>query len=155
LTTILFGGTIYFPKVFRENPQWGYAEFVNEHGINTIHTTPTAFREIIAPGGKLASLEVLHLGGEQLTKNSVDEIATRVGPQCALYNGYGPTEATVNCAIFKLGAASNGHGQINIPIGSASAANTLFVLDRNLQLVPFGVPGELFVGGAGLASGYL
>src|SRR6185312_5794215 len=157
LTTILFGGTIYFPQTFRENPQWGYAEFVKEHGINTIHTTPTAFREIIAPGGKLESLELLHLGGEQLTKNSVDEIVTRVGPHCVLFNGYGPTEATVNCAIFKLGAAAelNGQRQINIPIGSASAANVLFVLDRNLQLVPVGVPGELYVGGAGLASGYL
>jgi amino acid adenylation domain-containing protein len=156
LTTILFGGTIYFPAAFRENPRWGYAEFVNEHGINTIHTTPTAFREIIVPGGKLESLEVLHLGGEQLTKNSVDEIAAQVGEHCVVFNGYGPTEATINCAIFKLGAISDFNEQrINIPIGRASAANTLFVLDRHLQLVPPGAPGELYVGGAGLASGYL
>ncbi|HKG78331.1 MAG TPA: amino acid adenylation domain-containing protein, partial [Pyrinomonadaceae bacterium] len=157
LTTILFGGTICFPPKFSEHREWGYAEFVKEHGINTIHTTPTAFREIIAPGGTLESLEVLHLGGEQLTKNSMDEIAGRVGEQCVLFNGYGPTEATINCAIFKLGAVSDldGQEQINIPIGSASAANTLYVLDRHLQLVPFDVAGELYVGGAGLASGYL
>jgi len=156
LTTILYGGTIYFPAALRENTRWGYAEFVNENAINTIHTTPTAFREIIAPGGKLESLEVLHLGGEQLTKNSVDEIAARVGEQCVVFNGYGPTEATINCAIFKLGAISEFDQQtVNIPIGRASAANTLFVLDRHLQLVPPGVPGELYVGGAGLASGYL
>jgi amino acid adenylation domain-containing protein len=156
LTTILFGGAIYFPPVFRENTRWGYAEFVNQHGINTIHTTPTAFREIIAPASKLESLEVLHLGGEQLTKNSVDEIAARVSEHCVLFNGYGPTEATINCAIFKLGAISDFDQQtINIPIGRASAANTLWVLDRHLQLVPPGAPGELYVGGAGLASGYL
>src|SRR5258706_52407 len=150
LTTILFGGTIYFPEAFRENARWGYAEFVNEHGINTIHSTPTAFREIIAPGGKLESLAVLHLGGEQLTKNSVDEIAERVGENCVLFNGYGPTEATINCAIFKLGTATK-----VIPIGRTSANNTLFVLDRHLHLAPLGATGELCVGGAGLTSGYL
>lgn len=156
LTTILFGGAIYFPAAFRENTRWGYAEFVNEHGINTIHTTPTAFREIIAPGGKLESLEVLHLGGEQLTRNSVAEIAARVGEHCVVFNGYGPTEATINCAIFKLGPISEFDEQIvNIPIGRASAASTLLVLDRHLQLLPPGAPGELYVGGASLASGYL
>src|SRR6185503_1874522 len=97
LSTILFGGTIYFPDTLRENARWGYADFVNAHGINTIHSTPTAFREIIAPGGKLESLEVLHLGGEQLTKNGVEEIFERVGEACVLFNGYGPTEATINC----------------------------------------------------------
>ena len=157
LTTVLFGGTIYFPVGLRENARWGYAEFVNEHGINTIHSTPTAFREVIAPAGELKSLQLLHLGGEQLTRNSIDEIAERVDENCVLFNGYGPTEATINCAIFKAGtvAGAAAQSQINIPIGRASAHNTLFVLDRHCELVPLGVPGELYVGGAGLSSGYL
>ena len=157
LSTILFGGTIYFPDTLRENARWGYADFVNAHGINTIHSTPTAFREIIAPGGKLESLEVLHLGGEQLTKNGVEEIFERVGEACVLFNGYGPTEATINCAIFKLGnvADTTHRSAVNIPIGRPSANNTLFILDRHHQLTPIGAPGELYVGGAGLALGYL
>lgn len=157
LTTLLFGGTLYFfdrTGVGRSN---GYADFINESAINTIHSTPTFFREIISAGGKLETLEVLHLGGEPLTPRAVADIFEVVGDNCVLYNGYGPTESSVNCSIFEVGNhASSKHAEFSsIPIGKVTANNSLYILDRNCQLVPIGVSGELHVGGIGLTQGYL
>ena len=66
-----------------------------------------------------------------------------------MFNGYGPTEAAVNCALYEVGRAADWlpRGLASIPIGHPSAENRLYVLDRRLQPVPVGVPGELLVGG--------
>ncbi|MCI0419790.1 MAG: AMP-binding protein, partial [Acidobacteria bacterium] len=157
LTTLLFGGTLHFPNKDGLGDFSEYAGYINEHGINTIHSTPSLFRNILSFGDKLESLEVLHLGGEALTGNMVDEIFDKVGAGCVLYNGYGPTEATINCSIFEVGnrAVWKEKALANIPIGKASANNLLYVLDKDCKPVPVGAPGELHVGGIGLARGYL
>ena len=154
LTTLLFGGTLHFLDKDDFSAVPGY---INGHGINTIHSTPSLFRSILSFGDKLEGLEVLHLGGEALTGNMVDEIFDKVGAGCVLYNGYGPTEATINCSIFEVGnrAIWKEKALANIPIGKASASNLLYILDKDCKPVPVGVPGELHVGGIGLASGYL
>ncbi|HEX3253018.1 MAG TPA: amino acid adenylation domain-containing protein, partial [Pyrinomonadaceae bacterium] len=153
LTTLIFGGTLYFPGKDRSDKLLTSAAFVNEHGINTIHTTPSYFREITSSGVKFESLEILHLGGEQLTKSTVDYVFEAVGEQCELYNGYGPTEASVNCSIMRVSRNAELHR--SAPIGRVTANNELYVLDRKGQPVPIGVAGELHVGGPGLADGYL
>ncbi|HEY2740330.1 MAG TPA: condensation domain-containing protein, partial [Thermoanaerobaculia bacterium] len=108
-------------------------------------------------GERLDSLEVLHLGGEALGEGLVEEAFAVTGERCRLFNGYGPTEATVNCALFEVGRAADWHprGLASVPIGRPSAANRLYVLDRRMQPVPVGSPGELFVGGVSLSRGYL
>jgi amino acid adenylation domain-containing protein len=157
LTTLLFGGTMYFLDKNELTSSSRYADYVNEQGINTIHSTPSLFREILSRGGKFEPLEVLHLGGEPLTGSTIDEISRIVGDGCVLYNGYGPTEATINCSIFEVGRQSACDSWVvtRIPIGKASANNSLCVLDKNWEPVPIGVPGQLHVGGAGLTRGYL
>ena len=107
LTTVLCGGTVYF----LEREEWAdaasYARYVNEQGINTINATPSFFRMLAAVGTKLETLELLHLGGEELTNRTLNEIFDSVGEQCVVYNGYGPTEATINSAIFTVGRRSS------------------------------------------------
>ena len=158
VTTLLSGGTLFFFDRYSITKSSQYADFIRRHAINTIHSTPTFFREVVAASGeKLNTVELLHLGGEALTPRAVDEILKVVKDGCALYNGYGPTEASVNCAIYKVngkaGVAWRGLG--TIPIGRTTAANKLYVLDASLRPVPIGASGELFVGGAGLSRGYL
>ncbi|HEX8474391.1 MAG TPA: amino acid adenylation domain-containing protein, partial [Pyrinomonadaceae bacterium] len=157
LTTVVFGGTLYFPGTNGSHKTSTSAAYVEEHAINTIHTTPSYFREIISLGGTLKSLETLHLGGEALTKSTVDYIFDVVDDDCTVYNGYGPTEASVNCSIMKVGTRrAHWHDEhSSVPIGRVSANNQLYVLDKNCEPVPVGVAGELHVGGAGLAAGYL
>src|SRR5439155_18697310 len=74
-------------------------------------------------------------------------------PGCALINGYGPTEnTTFTCCHRITNADCERH---SIPIGRPIANTQVFVLDEELQPVPVGVPGELCIGGDGLARGYL
>jgi amino acid adenylation domain-containing protein len=69
-----------------------------------------------------------------------------------LYNGYGPTEATVACTVYPCGPGDSGS---TVPIGRPIANAQFYILGRRGQLVPAGAPGELCIGGAGLARGYL
>ncbi|MCI0338092.1 MAG: amino acid adenylation domain-containing protein [Acidobacteria bacterium] len=157
LTTLLFGGTLHFLEKDELSDFSEYAGYINGHGINTIHSTPSFFRNLLPFSDRLESLEALHLGGELLTEKAVDDIFNKVGTNCVLYNGYGPTEASINCSIFKVGnRLSWGERAFNnIPIGKASANNLLYILNKNCEPVPIGATGELYVGGNGLSCGYL
>ena len=163
LTTLVFGGALYFLDKFQMGRSSGYADCIREHAINTIHSTPSFFKEFISGAGRLDGLEILHLGGEQLTEQRVEKIYETVGERCVVYNGYGPTEASVNSTIFTLGNKATRHGlngnangnASSIPIGRATASTRAYVLDRNYEPVPVGVAGELYVSGPGVSLGYI
>src|SRR6185369_2417818 len=103
-----------------------FAREIVRQGIDTLHTTPAFARELAAAGVALYSLEVLHLGGEMLTWDTVARLR-RAAPRAAIYNGYGPTEATVNSSIFRIGP--EGSPWPTVPIGRPSADNALYILD--------------------------
>jgi amino acid adenylation domain-containing protein len=93
----------------------------------------------------------LVVGGEELVRDAVSTWA-RHAPDTVVDNEYGPTETTVGCSLFEATAADLPPGVL--PIGRP-IANTVFrVLDANQRLVPIGVTGELYIGGAQLARGY-
>ncbi|MEA2562142.1 MAG: hypothetical protein QOH06_3646 [Acidobacteriota bacterium] len=156
LTTLLFGGTLYIPADGELDPT-RYAAYVREHAINTVHATPSFFREVVGTGARLEEPEILHLGGEALSFGQVDRMLAAVGERCVLYNGYGPTEATVNCLIFRVGSRLECDDAVReaVPIGRPSAENAVYILDDAGEPVAVGVPGELYVGGPGVARGYL
>ncbi|WP_238845877.1 non-ribosomal peptide synthetase [Nostoc edaphicum] len=96
--------------------------------------------------------QALIIGGEALSKQHLEFWQTH-SPQTKLINEYGPTETVVGCCTYdatKTPTTSN-----NIPIGRPIANTQLYILDRYLQPVPVGVPGELYIGGDGVARGYL
>jgi amino acid adenylation domain-containing protein/FkbM family methyltransferase len=161
LTTLLFGGTLVLRGAAERSDIEAYLEQVRRHRINTLHTTPSFFRAVTlaaqTAGECLDQLEVLHLGGEALSEGLVEEAFAVSGAECRLFNGYGPTEASVNCVLYEVGRAAGWcpRGLASVPIGHPSAANRLYVLDRWMQPVPVGGLGELFVGGVGLSRGYL
>jgi amino acid adenylation domain-containing protein len=156
LTTLLFGGTLHFLDR-DETSLSSYRDYLNVHAINTIHSTPSFMSELITSPGTFDHLEVLHLGGEAMNKRLVNDIFESVGNSCVLYNGYGPTEASINCSIFELDRHSAREDQnlTSVPIGRASASNSLYILDKNCEPLPIGVSGELYIGGLGLSDGYL
>ncbi|MEM9927323.1 MAG: amino acid adenylation domain-containing protein [Cyanobacteria bacterium P01_D01_bin.50] len=92
------------------------------------------------------------IGGEALLENHLEFWRDNY-PNTRLINEYGPTETVVGCCIYD---ASNKSTTKNaVPIGRAIANVQLYVLDKYLQPVPVGIPGELYIGGAGVARGYL
>jgi amino acid adenylation domain-containing protein len=95
------------------------------------------------------SLRRVTTGGESLSVELQDRFFSRL--QASLHNGYGPTEATISATFWTC--QRDGHYQ-PVPIGQPIANTSVYVLDPQLQPVPIGVPGELCIGGVGLARGY-
>jgi amino acid adenylation domain-containing protein len=94
----------------------------------------------------------LIIGGERLSTATVEYWQIHA-PNTRIINEYGPTETVVGCCSYD--ATTWRHGQGPIPIGRPIANTEIYVLDSNLQPVPVGISGELYVGGVGVARGYL
>jgi amino acid adenylation domain-containing protein len=112
-----------------------------------MQATPATWRMLIETGWKGTSgLKVL-CGGEALP----GDLTAQLLPRCSeLWNMYGPTETTIWSTIHRVRIAS-----ATAPIGKPIANTTLYILDENSQSVPAGVSGELYIGGDGVARGYL
>ena len=106
----------------------------------------------------IPSIDVAHgthlliVGGEQLYYEQLQFWCTHA-PEIRIINEYGPTEAVVGCANFEVTARTLQTG--SVPIGTPINNTQLYVLDRFMHPVPLMVPGELYIGGEGLARGYL
>uniref|UniRef100_UPI00083133A4 non-ribosomal peptide synthetase n=1 Tax=Actinomadura macra TaxID=46164 RepID=UPI00083133A4 len=103
------------------------------------------------PGGVLPARSMV-LGGEAAPAAWVDDLVRAAGDR-RVFNHYGPTETTIGVATAELSSATASEGVV--PIGTPIANTRLFVLDDVLAAVPIGVPGELYVAGAGVARGYV
>jgi amino acid adenylation domain-containing protein len=97
-------------------------------------------------------VRLLVVGGEALSGRDLAFWALHA-PKVEVVNEYGPTEATVGCCVYRRQAGELGVGAI--PIGRPIANTRLYLLDSTTRPVPAGIPGELFISGAGLARGYL
>ncbi|MDB4970229.1 MAG: tycC2 [Myxococcales bacterium] len=96
--------------------------------------------------------DALVIGGEQLLAGDLELWRTHA-PALRLINEYGPTETVVGCSTYEY--TSGGEAGSAVPIGRPIARTQLYVLDGQLNPVPAGVTGELYIGGAGVARGYL
>jgi amino acid adenylation domain-containing protein len=96
------------------------------------------------------------LGGERAQPERVGAWQARFGRRVRLINSYGPTESTIVATYFEVPADDAGRwATADVPIGRPIPNASVYVLGPNLEPVPAGVPGELYVGGAGVARGYL
>ena len=127
-------------------------EAIARHGVTTLWLTAGIFNLAIdqAPEA-LRPLRQLLIGGEALSPRHVRR-ALELLPHCRLINGYGPTENTTFSCCFEI---TRDACRDKIPIGRPIANSTAYVLDGEMTPVPAGVTGDLYVGGDGLALGYL
>ncbi len=103
----------------------------------------------------LEAVRQLITGGDVLSPEHVRRMREHQ-PQCVLINAYGPTENTTFTTCYPVPPVENIRSLISsVPIGRPIANTEVYVLDDRLQPVPIGVPGELYIGGEGLARGYL
>jgi amino acid adenylation domain-containing protein len=129
-------------------------EVIRRHGVTTMWLTPSVFNMVLDEDPEcLAPLRQLDLGGEALSVPHVARAAA-VLPQTRLINGYGPTECSVSATGYVVPRPVD-PAAASIPIGRPIGNTTAYVLDRHLRPVPIGVPGELCLGGPGLAQGYV
>ncbi len=126
--------------------------YAQRHGLDVMKITPTHLRALLASGWRVLPRRWLVCGGEALSWELVGEVRA-AGAACRVLNHYGPTETTVGATCFEVPAEPT--EAATVPIGRALAGDRAYVLDTALAPVPPGVPGELCVGGAGVARGYL
>ncbi len=99
------------------------------------------------------SLRLIILGGEKALRERVNQWQRNVGKQVRLLNTYGPTESTIVATSYEVNELPA--EALEVPIGYPICNAETYVLDAGLQPVPIGVAGELYIGGSGLARGYL
>ncbi|HEY0737984.1 MAG TPA: amino acid adenylation domain-containing protein [Herpetosiphonaceae bacterium] len=134
------------------SPQ-SFADYIREQRIDTMFLTSALFNHIAhSVPDAFATMRDLLVGGDALDAGSIATVLAAGGPR-RLLNGYGPTESTTFAATYEIAEVAS--GATNIPIGYALANTQLYILDGHARPVPIGVPGELYIGGAGLAHGYL
>lgn len=127
-------------------------DLIVEHQITTVHFVPSMLRAVLAEPGapRCTSLERVIASGEALTADVLEQFDATFTAE--LHNLYGPTEASIDVSAW---ACPSTVGLGRVPIGKPIANTQLYVLDRVLRPVGIGVPGELCIGGVGLARGYL
>ncbi|MFC6336712.1 amino acid adenylation domain-containing protein [Pseudomonas sp. CCM 7891] len=151
------GQLLVVPQWVSRSPDECYA-LLCEAGVSILNQTPSAFRQLIAAQGRSPqahSLRQVIFGGEALEPGILKPWYARVtnaGTQ--LVNMYGITETTVHVTYCALEATDAQRVGVS-PIGGRIPDLQLYVLDRNREPLPTGVVGELYVGGAGVARGYL
>ncbi|MGK7948456.1 MAG: amino acid adenylation domain-containing protein [Xenococcaceae cyanobacterium] len=133
------------------SPQ-NFAKCIREQEISILFLTTALFEQLASQLPQaFSSLKYLLFGGEVVNPQRVREVLNNNSPQ-QLLHVYGPTENTTFSSWYLVEEVPL--GMTNLPIGKPIANTQIHILDRYLQLVPIGVPGELHIGGVGLAQGY-
>ena len=162
LTTLIFGGRFFILNKSIISDFSYYSHFIDCRQINTLHTTPVFLNNLADSTNsadssqKMYSLKLIHLGGEQLTGEVTKKAMRMTSHECHFYNGYGPTEASINCTFFFIKEEKiETNVYKNIPIGHPCDLHKIYILDRHFNLQPIGIMGELSIAGPGLSDGYL
>jgi amino acid adenylation domain-containing protein len=145
-------------------PQWttqapdAFADLLRAEGVTVLSQTPSAFAQLssvlLAHPEQHVPLRYVVFGGEAMRPRSLALWFERFGDSAPeLVTMYGITETTVHVTFRRLSAADTGRG--DAVVGLPAPGLSLYLLDSALRPVPVGMPGEIFVGGTGVARGYL
>ena len=136
------GGTVILADHALDLPNLPHAD-----QVTTMNTVPSAAKELLNQGNIPASVQTILLAGEPLPTSLVNRLYREVGSIQQIYDAYGPSESYYTSYALRQ---PDTRAHIGKPISNL----TVYILDRHREPVPVGVPGEIYIGGAGLARGY-
>ncbi|WP_437589099.1 amino acid adenylation domain-containing protein [Sorangium sp. So ce1000] len=130
------------------------AEYMSRHGVDALKIVPSHLGALLeaARPERVLPTRCLVVGGEASSWELIERIRT-LAPGCTVVNHYGPTETTVGSLTWQVDPAG-GRSGATVPIGRPLPNTQAYVLGLNFEPVPVGVPGELYLGGAGVTRGY-
>ncbi len=155
IVPLMAGGGVVLTQDKLATPEDAFA-VMKRHGVNNA-SLPTSYvrglAEYAGENSDIPRLRLYSFGGEALSQAVFDMITENLKAQM-LINGYGPTETIMTPMIWKIPAGTRFEGTV-APIGRGVGDRRIYVLDADLAPVPVGVIGEIYIGGSGLARGYL
>ena len=163
LVTLASGATLTLPPAGTIAPA-DLLRYLEHHRVTVIDLTPAYWHQLLAitepDDERLRSVRLMITGGE-LADPADCRDALRTAPGARLLNAYGLTEATITSALFDVGAEPEARPSDTlqpaapVPVGQAIRHARIMVLDETLTPVPAGTVGEVYIGGCGVARGYL
>jgi amino acid adenylation domain-containing protein len=150
--TLLNGGCLVMAKPGGHQDPNYLLEIIAQHKITTLHFVPTmlgVFLETPNLNERCRSLKRVICSGEALSIEIQNRFFQHLDAE--LHNLYGPTEAAIDVTYWQCQPNNNLH---TVPIGRPIANIQIYLLNDYLQPVPLGVPGEIYIGGVGVARGY-
>ncbi|HEX5127572.1 MAG TPA: amino acid adenylation domain-containing protein, partial [Rhodocyclaceae bacterium] len=155
--SLISGGCLHILEQQATVDSGRFIEYLSTHPIDVLKIVPSHLAALLPPDADATWLprETLVLGGEALSMDMARRLRVWSN-DIALINHYGPTETTVGTLTFRMPMAYEAGSRVaTIPIGRPIANAEVCVVDERFEIVPVGVPGELCVGGVGVARGYL
>lgn len=151
---LMCGATVFLAKPGGHKDPAYLCHAVSTHGVTTLQLVPSMLRLFLDEPGirRCSSLRNIFSGGETLTKDLCDKVFDRLNAN--LHNLYGPTETCIQVVVYTC-ARGERYSGMTIPIGKPIPNTNAYVLDEDRRPVSPGTPGELYIGGACLARGYL
>lgn len=153
-TALCTGGCLHILSIECATDSATLAKYCRTHPIDCLKIVPSHLATLLAsaPSDSILPRQQLILGGEAASWQLIEQIRQQA-PSNLIFNHYGPTEATVGVTTFAV--ENQQISTQTVPLGRPLANTQIYLLDQQLQPVPIGVTGELYIGGAALARGYL
>ncbi|WP_143328991.1 non-ribosomal peptide synthetase, partial [Clostridium puniceum] len=149
--SLLNGGSLYLIKKEDVLNSEILENKLDKYGITTLWLTSALFSQLSQSNPEIfKGIKNLLVGGDALSPKHINLVRNR-NKNLKIINGYGPTENTTFSTTFLIGK----NYENNIPIGKPISNSTVYILGKDNELKPIGIPGELCVGGDGVARGYL
>ena len=157
-SALLTGGCLHVFSHDQATDAAALADYFTRHRIDALKITPSHLAALQAAAGpearRLLPRRWLVLGGEVSHRAWAEELQA-MAPDCAVFNHYGPTETTCGVLTYPVREMDQSDPSATLPIGRPLPNTQVYLLDEHGQRVPIGTPGELYLGGEGVARGYL
>lgn len=152
--TLCSGGTLVVSANRMEQDLEQLTDTIARHRVTHTLSLPSLYRILLdyADSDSLQTLNTVIVAGEAFPAHGLLDLHRQVLPHTALYNEYGPTEASVWSTVFDTRHHPEGRP---VPIGKPIANTRILLLDSEGRRCPIGLPGEIVIGGEGVAAGYL
>ena len=150
------GGCLHVIARERLSDAGALADYFERRRIDCLKIVPSHLEALLASprAARIVPRECLVLGGEASSWKLIEKVES-LAPSCRIFNHYGPTETTIGAITCAAQAVESRSETLNIPLGQPLANVQVYLLNSYLRPAPAGVAGEVYIGGAGVARGYL
>ena len=148
-TPLCSGNCIYIYK--NDNIQLLFKDLIEDKKTQIVKLTPAHFSLLQDLDLENSVITKFILGGDALTTKACEKISSLFNHKIHIYNEYGPTEATVGCMIYEYNPSDN---YTTVPIGKPINNTKILILNKDLELLPLGKAGEMYISGDSLSLGY-